>query len=326
MTRTMTAAVIIGLFFAQSPESRVQGPGHTVHIETVVERPEGSFVGGLTCADFLVTVDNLAADVEECAEDNGPVTVVVMIDITASTLWPGLGRAEFARPFTDSLLAQFGKDDRIRVASFARRVVMAGAFTSNQRLMRDALLAAIAPRENERTGPSPIWDALDAAITALEPEPGRRAVILMTDGKSTGNQKSLSEVADRAIALGIPVSTVIVGGPMLLSQSSSQIALVRPGLALERLSAATGGLAVEMLRRPVPGQPSQLTTSALALRRAYRITIATRLTDGRFHTVLVGTRDGTLRVRARAAFLAPGTDDVAFVGRAGSQARRTPRP
>ncbi len=326
MIRAMTmAAAIAGLLFVQGPESRVQGPesrvqglpavalaeagpGSRVHIEAVVERPDGSFVGGLTCADFLITVDNLAATVEDCLEDDSPVTVVVMLDITASTMWPGLERgSDVARQLNDNLLAQFRKDDRVRVASFARRVVMASAFTTDRRQTREGLLAAIAPREEERTGPSPIWDALDTAIDALEPEPGRRAVILITDGKSTGNRKNLSEVADRAIALGIPISTVSVGGPMILSQSSEQLALVRPGLALERLSVATGGLPVEMLRPPVPAQPSPLTTSVIALRRAYRISLTTRHTDGRFHSVMVATRDGTLRVRTRAAFLAAGT-------------------
>jgi hypothetical protein len=31
-------------------------------------------------------------------------------------------------------------------------------------------------------GPSRIWDAVDDVISALEKEPGRRAVILVTDG------------------------------------------------------------------------------------------------------------------------------------------------
>ena len=312
-----TMAAIAGALFVQGPESRVQRSESRVHIEAVVERIGDSFVGGkfvsglafvggLTRDDFIVTVDDREVPIEACVVDDSPITVVVMIDITASTMWPGVSRGgDVERALNDELLAQFRNEDRVRFASFARRVVMANAFTTNRRLARQGLVEAIAPRENERTGPSPIWDALDAALTVLEPEPGRRAVILITDGKSTGNHKNLSEVADRAIALGIPISTVSVGGPMLLSQTSDQIALVRPGLALERLSVTTGGLAVEMRKAPpTPGQPSPLTASVIALQQAYRISIATGLTDGRFHTVSIRTRDASYQVRARAAFLA----------------------
>jgi hypothetical protein len=183
---------------------------------------------------------------------------------------------------------------------------MASAFTTDRRLTRQGLIDAMAPRSEERSGPSPIWDALDAALSALEPEAGRRAVILISDGKATGNHKDLSEVADRAIALGIPVSTVATGqGPVLLAQASKQNALVRPGLALERLSEATGGLAVAMAG-PNPNKPSPLTETVLALRRVYRISVTTGHTDGQFHRVTVRTRDANHRVRARAAFRAGG--------------------
>jgi hypothetical protein len=147
-----------------------------------------------------------------------------------------------------------------------------------------------------------MWDALDSAITALEPEAGRRAVVLMTDGKSTGNHKSLGEVADRAIHLNIPVSTVAVGlGMFHLRQAEDRLARIQPTLALENLSAATGGLAVE-LPQPKPGSP--LTRVALALRRAYRLSVETGLNDGRFHRVAIRTRDASHQVRTRAGFKA----------------------
>lgn len=313
----------VGALLAVAP---VVSQPATVTIEAIVERPGGAFVGGsfvgdgwwfadgLTRDDFIVTVDDVEVPVGDSVVDDGPVSVVVMIDVTASTVWPGPeGRAETERPLNEDLLAQFRKEDRVRFASVARRVIMASGFTTDRRLTRQGLIDAMAPRSEERSGPSPIWDALDSALSALEPEPGRRAVILISDGKATGNHKDLSEVADRAIALGIPVSTVATGqGPVILAQASNQNALVRPGLAMERLSEATGGMAVAMADRngslvnPNPNKPSPLTATVLALRRVYRISVTTGHTDGQFHRVTVRTRDGNHRVRARAAFRAPG--------------------
>jgi len=91
--------------------------------------------------------------------------------------------------------------------------------------------------------------------------PHRRAAILITDGKATANQKSLAEVAGRAVALGIPVSTRAVGqGTVLVDQGSNPTTVVSPGRALRRLSDATGGLVVAM---PHGNRlPSPLTTVA----------------------------------------------------------------
>ena len=315
MIRLVLATGAVGALLAVAP---VVQPPAIVTIEAVVTRT-GAFVGGLglgdcwsfvcglTRDDFIVTVDDVEIPVSDSVVDDGPVSVVVMIDITASTVWPGPeGFSGTEKPLNDDLLAQFRKEDRVRFASLGRRVVMASGFTTDRRLTRQGLIEAIAPRPEERSGPSPIWDALDAALSALEPEAGRRAVILLSDGHATGNHKDLSEVADRAIALGIPVSTVATGqGTMILAQASNQLALIRPGLALERLSDATGGLAVAMAGSN-PNEPSPLTTTVIGLRRAYFISFTTSHTDGQFHRVTVRTRDAGHRVRARAAFRAPG--------------------
>lgn len=95
-----TMAAIAGALFVQGPESRVQRSESRVHIEAVVERIGDSFVGGkfvsglafvggLTRDDFIVTVDDREVPIEACVVDDSPITVVVMIDITASTMWPG---------------------------------------------------------------------------------------------------------------------------------------------------------------------------------------------------------------------------------------------
>ena len=297
------------------------GDRASVAIEVIVERPGEAFVGGrlvgggwwfvggLKRDDFIVTVDDVEVPVNDCVVDDGPVSVVVMVDITASTLWPGpQGGLGIEKPLNDQLLAHFRKEDRVRFASVGRQVVMASAFTTDRRLTQQGLIEAMAPRPEARAGPSPVWDALDAALSALEPEPGRRAVILLSDGKATGNHKDLSEVADRALALGIPVSTLYTGqGPVILAQASKQNALVRPGLAMERLSEATGGLAVVMAA-PNPNKPGPLTEILLALRSVYRISVTTSHNDGQFHRVTVRTRDANYRVRARGAFRASGAE------------------
>jgi hypothetical protein len=63
--------------------------------------------------------------------------------------------------------------------------------------------------DEERYGPTPLWDAVDAAVAELEPVPGRRMVILITDGLATGNRRSLQAVIDRARAADVSVSVIV---------------------------------------------------------------------------------------------------------------------
>jgi len=57
---------------------------------------------------------------------------------------------------------------------------------------------------------SPIWDALDAAAALLRPEGGRRGIVLVTDGRSTGNRLGFADVLARLRRDGIAVFVVSV--------------------------------------------------------------------------------------------------------------------
>jgi hypothetical protein len=53
--------------------------------------------------------------------------------------------------------------------------------------------------DEDRYGPSPLWDGIDAAVDVLIKAAGSRSVILVTDGLSSGNRLSLSHVTQSAI-------------------------------------------------------------------------------------------------------------------------------
>ena len=288
MTRPLVASVaLVASLFAPSADHQ----GRDVVFEVVVERANGSFVEGLKAEDFVVSSGGTERPVGECVVDEGPVSAVLMIDVSSSSRWPGLDDGpQRERWIDDNLLVQFRGHDRVRLAAFGRRVAMSAGFTTGRSAARRSLAEVMALGEEARSGPSPIWDALDEAISALEPEPGRRAAILITDGKATANQKDLADVASRAVLLGIPVSTVAVGqGTFLIDQGSNQTAVVSPGLALQRLSRATGGLAVVMPHGNI--LPSPLTAVSLALRRAYRISVPMNPGWSRSSGVTVRPRD-----------------------------------
>ena len=57
--------------------------------------------------------------------------------------------------------------------------------------------------ELQQEGPTPLWNAVNVAITSLLPEQGRRVVLIFTDGEDNPmnfkfNNQSVMDVMDRA--------------------------------------------------------------------------------------------------------------------------------
>jgi hypothetical protein len=86
-------------------------------------------------------------------------------------------------------------------------------------------------------GPSPIWDAMDKTISLLASDNGRRAVIVMTDGMSTGNVHSVSDVVAHAKTAGVSISGIFGGTPFLQWEEWP----VHPGETLRAMATETGG-------------------------------------------------------------------------------------
>jgi len=94
-------------------------------------------------------------------------------------------------------------------------------------------------------GASPIWDALAASATAVGPGPARRGIVLVTDGRSTGNRLGFAEVLERLQAARIPVFVV--------SFDKGDRPIPDPGARLLTLAAKTGGDCLFVERKVMPG-------------------------------------------------------------------------
>jgi len=86
------------------------------------------------------------------------------------------------------------------------------ALTSDTREMTTGVRALLRVPDEERLGPSPIWDAMDAALTLLAGQNGHLTIVVFTDGKASGNLRSSADVLDRAKGLGVAIHAVIEGG------------------------------------------------------------------------------------------------------------------
>ncbi len=292
MTRRSTLAMLTMLAGGSLGSFRTRPA--VVTVDVVVDRPrpevDGShvvpwaIVPGLTAGDFDVMSDGKACPVESVSAAPPPLSLAVLFDVSAGTEvmvdW-------LLDPVQDGLIPRLNAGDRVAFGRFG-----GGAFQVDQRFgsspneLTEAALAALTlpPKTPERVveasegsvlpqvthdpvlavpgmngalalGASPAWDAVDAAVNVLQSQPGRRAIVLVTDGRSTGNVHSLQEAIGRAQAAAVSVFIAGLGLDEVLLQgwlSEEQAwgkgtltdrprAVVRPSAPLESLAFATGG-------------------------------------------------------------------------------------
>jgi hypothetical protein len=239
-----------------------------------------------------VLVNGAPARVGALTPDRDPLSLAVVVDVTQSMSevmvsfvwdprfsWNGRGdvsapnppgtrapdspRALFLDPIRLGLLRQLRPGDRVSIATVSKGRDPGSPFAVDRQVIFDAARRALSPPTADRYGPSPIWDATDAAITSLESEPGRRVVVLITDGLSTGNRLGVDAVIDHAWrsstaifvvaeASGLPRSP---GGWVLGDSTRATWTMISfpfgnsPIGTLARLAEATGGtLAIDGLR------------------------------------------------------------------------------
>jgi hypothetical protein len=317
---TMVFVIAMGVSVVTLPAQAV-----LTRVQLLVLGADGLAVAGLTRDDFRVTVASQPVTVASAEPGLSPASLVVLFDVSASldgSYGMGSGTTALRAMIEGWLAASPRSPDRWRFGTFARAVRLGEAFSAETSALRSSLNAILDVPDAERFGPSPAWDAADAGVTALEGERGRRSVVLVTDGRSTGNSRGLVEVVQHAIAAGVPISVVGPAGEQRYSLSESTALIVNATLGLQTLTAETGGgflvgfgrtvgaLPPRPPQGPAPQlppwlelQPGPLERIALETRSSYLIELAMPAFAGSRRLEVTVTRSGAT-VRAPASIVA----------------------
>ena len=297
--RLALASVFVAWLAAprQSPVSSL------VLVDVAVESAGGQPVAGLTKEDFAITAGGEQPIEFFATGTERPLSLVLLFDASAS-LDGVISRDNLLTSVEKWSLHRLAPRDRVHVGSFARQTVIGPPLAGNSKDLLPAIRKALDPREADTIGPSPIWDALAAAVDTLDDADGRRAVLLVTDGRATGNRLSLEEAEARAIAAGVAVSVVGEDREMTITQDARTGVRVRPGLALARIASTTGGLYLPDPGAPV--SPGEILARLLAdLRGRYTLGFMPPIRDGKPHELDVRVNRPGLTLRARRFYVAP---------------------
>jgi Ca-activated chloride channel family protein len=165
-----------------------------INLTVSVTDPDGRYVTDLTRPDFAVFEDGIKQDLTLFTHDDLPISLVLMVDASAS-MDDKLATAQTAAVrFVKTLRAQ----DVAAVVQFSDRATTLQDFTADQA----ALEAAV--RQTRAAGPTALHNALYVALKELQKDKQRqrdlrrRAIVLLSDGEDTASLVSDEQVLELA--------------------------------------------------------------------------------------------------------------------------------
>src|SRR5262245_2741547 len=181
------------------------GAGDVIRIDTnlvtvpvsVMDR-QGKFIPDLLPEQFKVFENDVEQQIVHFENTEKPFTVALMLDTSGSTYFHLSDIKEAAATFAKQLRPQ----DRVLVVTFDRLVMLLTEATSDQKVVTDVI------QRNAVTGFSTrVYDAIELVIKQrLDKIPGRKAIVLFTDGVDTSSyhatyKSTLRDVDERDILI-----------------------------------------------------------------------------------------------------------------------------
>jgi len=213
------------------------------------------------------------------------ISLILALDLSASMQGAPLQQArEAARSFLSGL----NQNDQVALLTFATEVTQLSEFTSDREALHGAIDAAAAEG----------WTALneavyEAATLAGTQPPGRKAIVVLTDGVDTKSALFLDDAIAQAQKLGVPVYTI---GLDTEAQADT----------LQRLSFLTGGAYLEAPTAEELNDRFQ--TVSHQLRQQYMITYTSAVrADDQEHSLVVEVEYGGETARYEHSFVAQST-------------------
>jgi len=247
----------------------------------------GAFVRDLSAADFTLKEDGQNRIIHEAVVDELPATVILLIDTSGSMT----AQVERLNAWLKVFLNRLHPADRLRVGRVDGRGAFSPASFSTNRREAAAIISAWGPGVPQ----TPLWDSLRSAVDVLAPEPGYRAVVVLSDGEDTTSKIKDSDVTRAAQTLRIavhaletPITAFIVNGKPTNYRKGD----------LENVARDTGGL---HRRVPKAEDAQAIDDISHAVRERYRITFSAGTPNGKLHEIeLRGkTKDLTVRVASK---------------------------
>lgn len=308
----------------QDPKQQPQKPakeeeGQTIRLGTQlvnvlfsVNDKQNRYINDLTREDVAILEDAKPQEIFTFKRETDlPLTMAILIDTSGSEQYALPRLREAGGHFINSVL-KAGKDTAA-VLQFEGEATLLQGLTSNPARLRKALeeVAYVAPppggvfggttppiNGGSRQGGTSLYDALIAtSADLLAKEPGRKTIIMITDGVDTTSRKKIGDAIDEALRAEIVIYSIGLGDPSFGG--------INEGV-LKRICESTGGRAfIPQGLRDLDRAFAQLEQD---LRQQYLLAYepSNEVSDGGFRKIEVRVQTRKeLKVRHRRGYYAP---------------------
>ena len=305
----------------EQPGARFRSAVDLVSVAAVVRDRKGRFISDLTSKDFIVVEAGQRRPIVSFrAEDNGPVKLAILFDVSGSMRVGS--KAVDARQAARHILGALKSVDQAALFSFDTRLEQVHGFTSNFDALERSLDRVDAP-----FGQTSLYDAVAETSKAVVAAAGtkgklsqRAAVVVLTDGVDTRSRLKPSEVAGIASGIDVPVYIVAVMSSVDEAQTFGGEETAVAG-GLRELAQWTGG---ELFTASAPAHASVAARQLVSeLRHQYLLAFEASTQSG-WRPLQIRARDRDWVVRARSGYTAGGRSSALTSGSVEMSAGQTP--
>jgi Ca-activated chloride channel family protein len=269
-------------FTAATPYAQFTSGVNLVEVYATVTDGQGEPITGLTAADFTVAEDGMRQRISAYAAGEFPLAIAIGLDRSFS-MGGRDNRLGVAKSAARTLVGALRADDQVMVVTIGSETEIAAPLSGDRR----AALAAI--DRLDAWGTTPLYDATLAALDAIQPAHGRRALVLISDGTDRFSETTATDLVGRARNHDVLVYPVAIGA-------------ARPPVFAE-LASATGGRSF-FVREPA-AVIATMGQIAKELRFQYLLGYVPsreRASDPSWHAIDVRVARQDVRVRAREGY------------------------
>jgi Ca-activated chloride channel homolog len=284
-------ATLSGLPVAQEMPEPIRVEVEAVNVLVSISDGDGKFVKDLNAEDFEVYEDGVLQEIRNFSRQTDlPLTIAMAVDTSSSVRIKLDFEKEAALEFLYTIMRP---TDRALLAEFDTGVTLLHDYTSNPNDLAREI------KNLKAGGSTSLYDAIYLiAEQKMLDEPGRRVMIILSDGSDVSSRATFDEalrMAQLAEMVVFAVSTTRIGANIDHTGDN----------ALRQIADTTGG------RVLFPYSAAQLSEAFKEieeeLRSQYNLTYvpSNDHRDGSFRNIEVKVKQGGLKVRHRKGYFAP---------------------
>jgi Ca-activated chloride channel homolog len=288
---TVAAALVLSIpLLGQEPQGRFKVSTNSVALYATVTDVTKRLVPDLTQDDFEVYDNGKLQTLTQFDNRPLPITVVVMLDTSGSMTLA----LDLVKSAAEQFLIRLMPEDQGMVGAFNDKIEFHPEGFTNS---RDELVRSL--KELDFGYPTRLYDAVNESMAQLKGIPGRKVVLVFTDGDDNASKVGSGDVTDRG-----RIEDVMVYSIGLENEYFDGARRVRssPDRGLRRLSEETGG--GFFLLKKTDELTTTFTRVAQELHSQYVLGFTPQVLDGKVHKLEVRLKKPGMTARARKSYLA----------------------